>query len=183
MLFEIYAKEGERQYTYLKKWMRDKCLVADELEVGTKVYFSSRFVSEYEPLITEVYVNEDGVKVCNVPNILLTEEENIRVTAYSIDEYGVKTEHSKVIEVNDAVKPKDYVYEETPTVNSTIDKAEMTEALEKKQELLVSGTNIKTINGESILGEGNIEIAGMTDGYKVDVDASGEDVILTVSPR
>ena len=30
--------------------------------------------------------------------------------------------------------------------------------LEEKQDTLVSGTNIKTINGESILGEGNIEI-------------------------
>lgn len=31
---------------------------------------------------------------------------------------------------------------------------------EKKQDELVSGTNIKTINGNSILGEGNIEIQG-----------------------
>lgn len=29
-----------------------------------------------------------------------------------------------------------------------------------KQDLLVSGTNIKTINGESILGEGNLDISG-----------------------
>ena len=29
-----------------------------------------------------------------------------------------------------------------------------------KQDTLVSGTNIKTINGNSILGEGNIEITG-----------------------
>lgn len=33
-------------------------------------------------------------------------------------------------------------------------------ALDSKQEVLVSGTNIKTINGESILGSGNIAIAG-----------------------
>lgn len=29
-----------------------------------------------------------------------------------------------------------------------------------KQEILISGTNIKTINGSSILGQGNIEISG-----------------------
>ena len=29
-----------------------------------------------------------------------------------------------------------------------------------KQDTLVSGTNIKTINGQSILGSGNIEISG-----------------------
>ena len=32
------------------------------------------------------------------------------------------------------------------------------EVLEPKQEVLKSGENIKTINGKSILGEGNIEI-------------------------
>lgn len=33
-------------------------------------------------------------------------------------------------------------------------------ALDNKQDTLVSGTNIKTINGESVLGEGNIVISG-----------------------
>ena len=37
-----------------------------------------------------------------------------------------------------------------------------------KQDTLVSGTNIKTVNGESILGEGNIEISG---GGTITVDA------------
>ena len=39
-------------------------------------------------------------------------------------------------------------------------KTEIDTALEGKQDSLVSGTNIKTINGNSILGEGNIEITG-----------------------
>lgn len=33
------------------------------------------------------------------------------------------------------------------------------EELEKKQDLLISGENIKTINGETLLGKGNIEIS------------------------
>lgn len=40
-------------------------------------------------------------------------------------------------------------------------------ALEDKQDKLVSGTNIKTINGESVLGSGNIPVqAGDTDAVK-----------------
>lgn len=39
-------------------------------------------------------------------------------------------------------------------------KTEIDELLSNKQDVLVSGTNIKTINGQSILGEGNIEIQG-----------------------
>ena len=35
--------------------------------------------------------------------------------------------------------------------------------LDKSQEQLISGSNIKTINGESILGSGNIEVQGKSD--------------------
>lgn len=46
--------------------------------------------------------------------------------------------------------------------NSTIlsEISSLEESLSKKQEELIPGTNIKTINGVSILGEGNIEIQG-----------------------
>ena len=44
--------------------------------------------------------------------------------------------------------------------SSVYTKSEVDTALNAKQDTLVSGTNIKTINNESILGEGNIEIQG-----------------------
>ena len=44
------------------------------------------------------------------------------------------------------------------TLNSSVNKVET--KIQKKQDKLVSGTNIKTINNESILGNGNIEIKG-----------------------
>lgn len=37
-------------------------------------------------------------------------------------------------------------------------------ALKEKQDALVSGENIKTVNGQSLLGKGNIEIQGGTGG-------------------
>ncbi len=40
------------------------------------------------------------------------------------------------------------------------------EDLESKQDKLVSGTNIKTINNESVLGGGNISISGGTQLYR-----------------
>ena len=47
----------------------------------------------------------------------------------------------------------------------------------KKQDLLASGINIKTINGMSLLGEGNIEIKGN------DTDSgTGEDILLGTLP-
>lgn len=52
--------------------------------------------------------------------------------------------------------------------NNSIEKIKLTNAFQTeingKQATLVSGTNIKTINGESILGEGNITISGGSSG-------------------
>lgn len=50
--------------------------------------------------------------------------------------------------------------------NSSMDEIveELNQAIAAKQDTLVSGTNIKTINGESILGAGNIEVAASDDG-------------------
>lgn len=57
-------------------------------------------------------------------------------------------------------------------VNSALnEKANLTD-LALKQNMLVSGTNIKTINGETILGEGNITVGGSTPANMVTTDTS-----------
>lgn len=47
---------------------------------------------------------------------------------------------------------------EVPTTYAT--KTELETGLNNKQDALISGTNIKTINNQSLLGEGNIEVGG-----------------------
>ena len=97
-------------------------------------------------------------------------------TTYSIqDENATKTVELTQAEY-DALSPKDpntfYIitdakgadlsnyYTKTETDNA------ITAATSTKQDTLVSGTNIKTINGETLLGEGNIEIQGGSGGGK-----------------
>lgn len=46
--------------------------------------------------------------------------------------------------------------------------------IESKQDTLVSGTNIKTINNESLLGSGNITIGG---GSSTDVQINGTSIV------
>lgn len=57
----------------------------------------------------------------------------------------------------------------------------LTEMIEDKQEQLVSGTNIKTINGESILGSGNIEVSYDDPKLKV-VNHASSDTNVELTP-
>lgn len=50
-----------------------------------------------------------------------------------------------------------------------------------KQDILVSGTNIKTINGNSILGGGNLEIKTTVEGDFATVEDYGSEVVMPVS--
>ena len=58
---------------------------------------------------------------------------------------------------------------------SIADQTDLQTALSGKQESLVSGTNIKTINNQSILGSGNISIQG--GGDVTDVQVNGTSVV------
>lgn len=56
-------------------------------------------------------------------------------------------------------------------------------AVATKQDTLVSGTNIKTINGQTLLGEGNIEIQGGADSVEWDNVLSKPDDIVNITER
>lgn len=67
-----------------------------------------------------------------------------------------------------------------PTQNEVIDK--INELVDEKQDTLVSGTNIKTINNQSVLGSGNITIGGAVDsvnGYTGTVVLAPSDLDIT----
>lgn len=69
-------------------------------------------------------------------------------------------------QVSEAISSETVVREIQTQVEQSItgkaDTTAVTQALSTKQDTLVSGTNIKTINNQNILGSGNIEIQGGT---------------------
>lgn len=87
-------------------------------------------------------------------------DTKLDVTAYTptdLSNYYTKSETSGATEISTALASKAdtaTTYTKTETDNA------ITAATSTKQDTLVSGTNIKTINNQSILGEGNITIEG-----------------------
>ena len=78
-------------------------------------------------------------------------------TAGDLSNYYTKSETSGATEISTALASKAdtaTTYTKTETDNA------ITAATSTKQDKLVSGTNIKTINNQNILGEGNIDIQG-----------------------
>ena len=78
-------------------------------------------------------------------------------TAGDLSNYYTKSETSGATEIQSALDAK--ADTATTYTKTEVDNA-ITAATSTKQDTLVSGTNIKTINNESILGSGNINIQG-----------------------
>jgi hypothetical protein len=56
-----------------------------------------------------------------------------------------------------------------------VDETELQTALSAKQDTLVSGTNIRTINNESLLGDGNIDVGGTPpDDVTIEINADNK---------
>ena len=93
-------------------------------------------------------------------------DAKLDVTAYTptdLSNYYTKSETSGATEISTSLASKAdtaTTYTKTETDNA------ITAATSTKQDTLVSGTNIKTINNQSILGEGNITIQGGSGGGK-----------------
>ena len=89
---------------------------------------------------------------CNVVELTQAEYDALPTTA--------KTSNSLFVITDATAGDLSNYYTKTETDNA------ITAATSTKQDTLVSGTNIKTINGETLLGEGNITIQGGSGGGK-----------------
>ena len=96
-----------------------------------------------------------GAKINAGTNITLQEEADGSITISATGELGGTVAWQDVTD-----KPSTF----TPSAHNHVvaDITDLQGKLDAKQDTLVSGTNIKTINGQDILGEGNIVIEGGT---------------------
>ena len=89
--------------------------------------------------------------------------------AVDLDNYYTKSETSGATQISTALASK--ADTATTYTKTEVDNA-ITAATSTKQDTLVSGTNIKTINNESILGSGNIDIQGGGSTYQAGTNIS-----------
>lgn len=91
------------------QWDIDRIIVVEDDTIN-QVHFCNR--TDDCSLVCEVY-ELDGMRVVNVPNILLQDDWKINVYGYDKN----YTKFSDTFEVIRRTKPTDYVYTETETVN------------------------------------------------------------------
>lgn len=116
-----------------------------------------------DDMATETWVNSQG---------FLTEHQSL--SAYSTTEQMNEA-------IDDAVSGKVDTTAMTAYYTSAQTDTAISNATSGLQETLVSGTNIKTINGESILGSGNIEIQGGGGSYSAGTNIDITDNVISVT--
>ena len=99
-----------------------------------------------------VYINDNSIGTYN-NGTSATFTSNVYINSIKIYSNDAGATSAKVM-LNEGSTPLPY----QPYEGKTIHEKDLENALEKKQDKLVSGTNIKKINGNDILGNGNITL-------------------------
>ena len=120
-MFKIY--DGREHFW---QWDLNQKLIVEDPTIN-EVHFSNR--ADEDSLPVDVY-EENGLRLANVPNILLQEDLKIKAYAYSVDH----TKHEAWFYVTTKSKPADYVYTETEVktydnllnqINGKVDKSDI----------------------------------------------------------
>ena len=146
----FYPNNGDNSYP-----LNSLIVVTDNSDMATFRSVATNDVL-FSGLIKDITINGEAVTKDNIIEKFDAVSNGGTVDAYTKEEadtkFATKTELTNVQTVaNDADTKVDAL---TPRVES------VETAMGNKQDILVSGTNIKTINNESVLGEGNIEVRG-----------------------
>lgn len=176
-MFKIYDDDRECFY----QWDLNQKLVVEDPTV-TEVHFSNR--TDGCSLVVEVH-NEDGLRIANVPNILLQSDLTIRVYAYATDH----TLLEKRFIINARSKPADYIYTETEVKSFEALEKRIEETYIAKQEV---DTEVDTFSNNPIANYAitryvealNTQIiSGETTVGRALQDLNGNDITLTYATK
>lgn len=149
-------KASQSQVDTMMTTKADKSQVATlNQDVAQMGYDLTQKASKAKVEDLEETVTSHGERLCTIDDVLGTkatvgELANVN-SAVAVNAQGIVDVNERI----DSLKAQDIFYKGGGTVQTAIDKVRT-----NKQDKLVSGENIKTINGQPILGSGNIEIQG-----------------------
>ena len=131
-----------------KKYVRQNANWVEETTIDTTGFATKTELSSY---VTSETAESTYAKKTEIPNL-----DGYLQTSVAESTYATKTAIADMA-------TKTWVGEqgfltEHQDISKLATKQELTEGLATKQDTLVSGTNIKTVNGESILGSGDITV-------------------------
>lgn len=155
-------KVDEAKVTYKGEEISFKDFIAQYLKDNENVDFNNLENLPITPVLTdsiELTTLSDSFYIVNIEscNILVSKETKVTFTKGVI---ACKSDTSFSYWDNEGMHFISNFYNDAEWINNyTPIRTEMDEELEKKQDKLVSGTNIKTINHKSILSRGNIDLS------------------------
>lgn len=126
------------------QWDTDQRLIVNEniIQVCTQIHFCNG--SSSQALVVEVR-DEDGVRYCEVPNILLQEASPIKCYTCRVEDDMIVTTHESIFDVISRSKPYDYVYTETEVLSYG--------RLEKKLNDVLANVNVLSVMDNSDIDE------------------------------
>ena len=131
-LFKIY--DGRN---YFWQWDVDQKLIVLDDTVD-EVYFSNRDM--VHAIVKEVCTDKDGLRVCNVPDALLTLPKNLVASAQIVDDDGISRLRSVKFAVRQRPIPIDYVASED------FQYSDFTERLEIIEEIIEDSCLVQVFN-------------------------------------
>ena len=139
MKLSIY---GDRLSFY--QWDTGQRLIVDGADMCEEVHFATRTLNG--ALVVRIE-NQDGLRVANVPNILLQSAYPITAYVYYRSADNRETRYARVFGVKSREKPSDYVYTETEVL--TYKKLE--EKLDQMQGLIGDLTDLETESKDNLV--------------------------------
>lgn len=175
------SQDGYNEYIYVNSgWERIGSTDIDLSQYATINYVTSSISTAVDGLASEEYVTNtvstataDMATNASVDSKLSSYVTNESLTS-TLNNYAL----SSAIPTSLSQLTNDAGFVTISEVQSLLEnyvaENELETELSTKQDTLVSGTNIKTINGQSILGSGNIQIQGGSGG---DISIATEDTV------
>ena len=171
----FYINNGDNSYP-----LNSLIVVTDNSDMATFRSVATNDVL-FSGLIQNITINGEAVTKDNIIQ-KFDAVSNSSTGGGTVDAYTKEEADTKFASKDELTNVQTVANDADTKVDALTPRVEGVEtAMNDKQDLLVSGTNIKTINNQSILGEGNIEVSGDVDltNYYTKPEADGKFATIT----